>query len=174
MRSQILFQLTAKMARGLKSSTLADSQVRLECYKYEYVDWHKASFFSRFSVIGWVNVVTLSKLIIYLCDMHNNMHTTQCSFPRSFLANSAPAVNTVTLSGDTTMGQTTEISQCPKCLSEKNARHKLKVASKFYLNYELIELICLEEYCKRAKKVWMKVRLFPVAVLKETKHKKLY
>jgi len=49
----------------------------------------------------------------------------------------------------------------------------MKVASKFRLNYELIELICLEEYCIRAKKVWKEVELFLLAVLEETKYKKV-
>ena len=41
-RSQILCHLTAKMTCGLKSLTLADSEVvTVECHKFESVDWHK-------------------------------------------------------------------------------------------------------------------------------------
>jgi len=46
--------------------------------------------------------------------MHNNMHITQSSSLQSYLANSVPAVNTVTLSYNSTMRQMTEMSQRKK------------------------------------------------------------
>jgi len=40
-RSQMLCRLTAKMTCGLKSLTLADSEVNVECHKFESVVWHE-------------------------------------------------------------------------------------------------------------------------------------
>jgi len=51
-RSQILCHLTANMACGLKSLTLADSEViTVECHTFESVDWHKVKVAFKFHQI---------------------------------------------------------------------------------------------------------------------------
>jgi len=70
--------------------------------------------------------------ILYLCDMHNILHITQSSSPKSFLTymDSVHVMNTVML---------VVILLWDKWLkhfSEKNPKHK----EKLHLNYELIVL----------------------------------
>jgi len=51
-RSQILCHIAANITCGLKSLTLADSEViTVECHKFESVDWHKVKVVFKFHEI---------------------------------------------------------------------------------------------------------------------------